>query len=141
MSSRFARPALLLAFVLLLPACSTLERTTDDEEPDRLPPSTEPDAPRTEPAPEEEEPTAPRTVQGYRIQLLTTKNKEAADERAAEAEAEWGGPVEVAWKAPYYRVRVGAFSSRSAAQSMLDAVQQQFPDAFLVPATVTIYPD
>lgn len=136
----FARPAapvLLLALALLLPACSVLERTTDDDDSDRPPPTEEPSA--EEDAPREER--KPRTVQGFRIQILTTEDQTAAEQRAAEAEEQWGAPVEVAWKAPYYRVRVGAFASRSAAQPRLEAVQQQYPDAFLVPDTVTIYPE
>lgn len=145
MPLRSALPMLVLALALLLPACSVLERTTDDdEEPRPLPqPREEPAEPRREPEepPEEEEPRGPRTVQGYRVQILTTQDKEAADQRAAEAEAQWGQPVEVAWKAPYYRVRLGAFASRSAAQRTLEAVKQQYGDAFLVPDTVTIYPD
>jgi uncharacterized lipoprotein len=142
----FARPAapvLLLALALLLPACSVLERTTDDEEDDsdRPPPAEAPPAeePSEGDAPREER--KPRTVQGFRIQILTTEDQTAAEQRAAEAEEQWGAPVEVAWKAPYYRVRVGAFASRSAAQPRLEAVQQQYPDAFLVPDTVTIYPE
>ena len=144
MLSRSTPLILLLALALLMPACQTLggPSTDDEEEPERLP---EPEAPAEPDAPPEEEeeeaPPGPRTVQGFRIQILTTQDKAAADERAAEAEAAWGTPVEVAWKAPYYRVRVGAFASRSAAQSTLGAVQQQYPDAFLVPDTVTIYPD
>ena len=122
------------AALLLLPACSVLERTTDAPEED--PP---PEAP-AEPAPSEND-DEPRTVQGFRIQVLTTGDKDAADQRAAEAESTWGLPVEVAWKAPYYRVRVGAFASRSAAQDELDTVKEQYPDAFLVPDTVTIGPD
>ncbi|PSQ77656.1 MAG: hypothetical protein BRD37_04655 [Bacteroidetes bacterium QH_8_67_23] len=137
----FARPTapvLLLALALLLPACSVLERTTDDEDDsDRPPPAEAP--PAEEDAPREER--KPRTVQGFRIQILTTEDQTAAEQRAAEAEEQWGAPVKVAWKAPYYRVRVGAFASRSAAQPRLEAVQQQYPDAFLVPDTVTIYPE
>ncbi|PSQ98246.1 MAG: hypothetical protein BRD48_07970 [Bacteroidetes bacterium QS_9_68_14] len=128
MSARFATPGLaLIAALLLLPACSVLERATGEE---------------NEPPPaEEDEPREPRTVQGFRIQILTTGDKSAANQRAAEAESTWGLPVEVAWKAPYYRVRVGAFASRDAAQDDLETVQQQYPDAFLVPDTVTIRPD
>ena len=139
--------AALLAVLVLLPACSVLERTTDDddEEPARLPPTEEPAEPENEPAPapeeEEEDTGGARTVQGFRIQILTTDDKQAANERAAEAEKQWGGPVQVAWKAPYYRVRVGAFASRSSAQSTLETVKQQYPDALLVPDTVTIYSD
>jgi hypothetical protein len=139
MPVRSALPACLLALLLvLLPACSTLGRTTDDDEPERRPP---PEEPRRTPPPEEPEERGPRTVQGFRIQVLKTDDKDAADQRAADAEAAWNESVEVAWRAPYYSVRVGAFASRSSAQRTLSAVQQQYPDAFLVPDTVTIYPE
>jgi hypothetical protein len=137
-TSRFAAPLLLTALALLLPACSVLERTTGEEDDDSGPPPAE--EPRADPS-NDEAPAEPRTVRGFRIQVLTTEDKSAADRRAADAKEQWGAPVEVVWKAPYYRVRVGAFASRSAAQPRLDAVQEQYPDAFLVPDTVTIYPE
>ena len=143
-ATRSAAPVLLLlaALGLLLPACSALERVTDDDT-DRPPPAEEPraDPGEGDETPSEDPPEEPRTVQGFRIQILTTDDKDAADQCAAEAQEQWGAPVDVAWKAPYYRVRVGAFASRAAAQPRLDAVQEQYPDAFLVPDTVTIRPE
>lgn len=148
MALRLSVPALLALLLLLVPSCSVLERTTDEDEGSAPPPQEEPAQPEEPEAPEEEEPAEdeeapakPRTVQGYRIQILTTEDKTAANQRAAEAEAQWGQPVEIAWKAPYYRVRVGAFASRSAAQSTFEAVKEKYADALLVPDTVTIYPD
>ena len=145
------RLSLLVLLLLLVPSCSVLERTTDEDEGSEPPPQEEPAQPEEpeepeapaeeEPAEDEEAPAKPRTVQGYRIQILTTQDKTAANQRAAEAEAQWGQPVEIAWKAPYYRVRVGAFASRSAAQSTFEAVKKKYADALLVPDTVTIYPD
>lgn len=142
MPLRPAWPAFVLAAaLLLLPACSVLERTTDeDDDTDRPPPPEEPAEPEEPPA-DDDAPAEPRTVQGFRIQILTTEDKDAADQRAAEAERTWGLPVEVAWKAPYYRVRVGAFASRNAAQDELETIQEQYSDAFLVPDTVTLRPD
>lgn len=142
MPARSVAPAFVLAAaLLLLPACSVLERTTDeDDDTDRPPPPEEPAEPEEPPA-DDDAPAEPRTVQGFRIQILTTEDKDAADQRAAEAESTWGLPVEVAWKAPYYRVRVGAFASRNAAQDELETVKKQYSDAFLVPDTVTLRPD
>jgi len=40
-------------------------------------------------------------------------------------------PVDVRWKAPFYRVRVGPFTSKEAAESVLESIQSAFPDAFI----------
>ncbi len=95
-----------------------------------------------------------RTVQGFRIQIFTTTEKPAADEKVTAALAWWRQgaaaqrppslaaegdlTVDVEWKQPYYRVRLGAFAGRAEAGEALAAVQKRFPDAFLVPDTVTI---
>lgn len=144
------RLVLVCALLLFVAACAGSEKTTTDE----------PEQPTVaeEPAPEraeEEDERTPRTrtVQGFRIQVLTTSEKEAADAQAGAAEAWWRNlsaqqraafraqgdlPVEVAWKAPYYRVRVGAFASRGQAQQALETVTARFPEAFIVPDRVTV---
>lgn len=119
----------LLAACLLLPACSRLREA----------------APET--------PSAPRTVQGFRIQIYTTPEKAAADREVEAALAWWDAlpaeqrpstlqaedlPVFIKWQQPYYRVRIGDFASRPAAERALSAVRNQFPDAFIVPDLVTI---
>lgn len=103
------------------------------------------------PTPEPE----PRTVSGYRIQLVTTSDKDEADALYEEARSWWRqegatqrSPMtqqgelaaDIVWRQPYYRVQVGAFTSREEASEWLTSVEERFPDAFIVPAPVTIYP-
>ncbi len=87
-----------------------------------------------------------RTVDGFRIQIFSGEDRYVAEEVLAEARDWWdaqqGVPdelqPEVAYIQPYYRVRLGAFEFRQAADSMLSRVRRQYPDAFLVPDLVTI---
>ena len=147
--SRRVLPAVLVVVSLLGAACSGGRATTEPAAPDP--------APKTAPKPDAEKPpSAPttRTVQGFRIQVLTTPEKSAADVHAAEAETWWRSLgasqrplglgaqqtllLDVAWKPPYYRVRLGAFASRAEARDALALVKRRYPDAFLVPDVVTI---
>ena len=134
--------------VLLVSACSgPRERTPGGEPRDDAPAETE-----REP---EREPDAPvtRTVQGYRIQVYTSSEKAEADAEAARASSWWESlsagerplglqqdeaPVAVVWRQPYYRVRVGAFASRSEAERALSLIKQRFGKAFIVPDRVTV---
>ena len=132
------RPVLAVSVILLLASCAG-------------PSATRGPAPPVDPEP----PVGPvaRTIQGYRIQILTTNEQEAADDQV-EAVIDWYDrlspdarppylghedlDVDVVWKAPYYRVQVGSFASREEAQEALDRISRRFSDAFLVPATVTV---
>jgi hypothetical protein len=93
------------------------------------------------------------TVQGYRIQILSTQDKTAADKLWADAISWWQGeqeqeepattfpeelPVYIVFRNPYYRVRIGDFASRGAAQEALPTVSRRFTGAFVVPDTVTV---
>lgn len=94
---------------------------------------------------------APRTVQGFRIQVFSSENKAAAD-RARDAFEAWfrteADPrafpyrfeATVEFLPPFYRVRGAAFASREEAAAALELVRQRFPEAFLVPSTVTLVP-
>ena len=157
-SVRFS--ALALAFLLLAAGCSsTSETRRDDPEP---PPTETAEPPRAErppepePQPRAETPPAPRqpvtrTVQGFRVQVLTSDDKGEAEAALAEATTWWSGladrplgldtpdaPVEIAWQQPYYRVRVGTFASRAEAERALPLLKRRFGKAFIVPDRVTI---
>lgn len=88
----------------------------------------------------------------YHVQLDMTKDKDTAHRYLSKALAWWGeqssaslpeplslpdrssdSPVTIVWKAPLYRVRLGPFASRSAAQTVLGAAQSSFPNAFIAP--------
>ncbi len=96
----------------------------------------------------------PRMRSGYRIEILSTEEKEVADRLAAEAAAWWRTmydsglldeiyrhavmppPIYQEFRSPYYRVRVGDFLARADAESMLGVVERRFADAFIAPADV-----
>lgn len=93
-----------------------------------------------------------RTVQRqYRIQVHMTTEKEKAERMLAQVHAWWnqlpeaqrpssltasGLQPEIVWRQPYYRVRVGQFATRTAAEEALTAVKKQFSDAFIAPVRV-----
>lgn len=102
--------------------------------------------------PEPVEAEGPATVQGFRIQLFSSDNKPSADRVYDDAVRWWntssglpetadafpfGFEPAVVFSRPYYRVRVGAFRSRSEAESALEVIRRQYPDAFIVPDVIT----
>ncbi len=125
------------AGLLLLPACAGPGETARE-------------------APGAQGPDAARVVQGIRIQIHTTSERAEAETRLEEALMWWQDVppaerpprpprmqgdalnVDIAWKQPYYRVRLGAFAERAGAERTLQLVRQRFPDAFIIPATVTL---
>ena len=130
--------ALVLLLMLSVAACSTPERVT------RTPPPEPPDAPRG---------PVTSTVDGYRVQIGMVNDQAEADDYV-EAAIGWyrslppsdrppylGGAeldVDIEWRAPYYRVQIGSFANRSEAERALGAIARRFPEAFLVPAVVTV---
>ncbi len=85
-------------------------------------------------------PTTGGTVQivdGFRIQLLATTDRTKVDESQSIFNARYPG-VFSGWSQakPYYRVRVGAFTSRSDATSFLQKIKKDYPDAYIVPDRV-----
>lgn len=77
-------------------------------------------------------------VRGYRVQVYSSLNKDEAVQREETAKSLTEMPVYMVYMQPYYRVRVGNFTSREAAERARSALAQQFPDAFIVPDTVEI---
>lgn len=130
-----------LLLLLFVAACRTTE------------PARTPDTPPAPETPEAPRGPVTRTVEGFRIQIGMFNDRAEADEHV-EAATNWyrnlppsqrppylGGSeldVHVAWRAPYYRVQVGRFANRAEANRTLDVVTRRFPDAFPVPAVVTV---
>jgi hypothetical protein len=99
-------------------------------------------------------PVTPRTMQGYRIQIMSTPQKPEADRMVGELSNWWRThrtdpsvpsnlfpeeiPVYVIFTQPDYRVRIGNYASRQQADAALRHVRSRFPDAWIVPDTVTI---
>lgn len=95
-----------------------------------------------------------RTVQGYRVQVLSSKDQGAAESAAGEAQQWWrdnqgaapdglfvtdeGLPVYTVYRQPFYRVRVGNFTSRAEAERALEFLQQRYGDAFIARSEVTV---
>lgn len=87
----------------------------------------------------------------YHVQLGLTEDKNQAHETLGRAERWWNkqpsadrpplaqgtqssnSPVTIKWKTPFYRVRLGPFATEEEAQTVLDAANSAFPDAFVVP--------
>ena len=100
------------------------------------------------PTPPPSEPQT-RQVDGYRVQIFNTASRDAAERIRTEAAAWWadarpasGAPgnmdLIIAYQQPYYRVRMGGFATREAADRALALVRQRYPDAFLVADLVTV---
>ena len=104
--------------------------------------------PETEGASEAEE--GPARV--YHVQLDMTRDQDTANQYLSRALAWWGrqsstrlpapmasadraddSAVQVVWQAPLYRVRLGPFPSRAAAEEVLSAAEASYPGAFIVP--------
>jgi len=96
---------------------------------------------------------APAIVEGYRIQLFSSESKTSADAVRDDVANWWrsaqrddtidrafpfGLRPAVVFSRPYYRVRIGAFPSREGAQDALGIVRERFPEAFIVPDTITL---
>ena len=105
----------------------------------------------TGPAPDRGPDASPPGARLYHVQLQLTDDKERAVEIQTRAQKWWKAQspaerpplvegtkasaraVSIKWKVPYYRVRLGPFATEAQADSVLDAAQSAFPDAFVVP--------
>jgi hypothetical protein len=98
--------------------------------------------------------TATRTVSGFRVQIAQTQDKFAADRAVEEALAWWREeaqrpnapalfsqappPVYTLYLQPYYRVRLGNFTSREEAARFIETVRARFSSALVVPDMVLV---
>ncbi len=93
------------------------------------------------------------TIQGFRIQVHSSLDKEGAVAAEERAKAWWRTvtpeekpsslnrtelPVYLKYVQPYYRVRVGNFATRDDAEIALQLVLQRFPRAFIAVDRVTV---
>ncbi len=93
-----------------------------------------------------------RTVQGFRIQVFSAQDKQAAESFREKVRRWWQRskgdapsdlfsstpPIVIEYAQPYYRVRFGAFARREDAEDALRFVRQTYPDAFMARTTVTV---
>lgn len=92
------------------------------------------------------------SVQGFRVQVFSTLDKNAAVQHEEAAKDWWrvtqenappdvfsgDMPVSIVYIQPYYRVRIGNFTSRATAESARSYLAQRFPEAFIVPDTISV---
>lgn len=92
-----------------------------------------PDTVRTPPAP------ADSTAAGFRIQVFASSDRTVAESAAAAAEQRLGIKAYVDLDAGMYKVRVGDFVDRKAAEAVLPTLRgHYYQDAWIVPATVRV---
>lgn len=104
--------------------------------------------------PQKQSPSSSSGTRVYHVQLQITEDKDQALKILDRGRQWWANqpasqrpplgerpdaspsPLAIEWKAPYYRVRLGPFASKSQAETVLDAAHSAFPDAFVVPDRV-----
>jgi hypothetical protein len=93
-----------------------------------------------------------RTVEGFRVQVFSARDKQAAQDFREQVRQWWEQnknnaatsslgeepPIVVQYTQPYYRVRIGAFADRDAAEEALEFVRQNYSNAFIARGTVTV---
>lgn len=97
-----------------------------------------------------------RMTDGYRVQVFSTQNKAEADAKVDALIAWWRSrdsagdldgvypgsedepPVYLAFRQPYYRVRVGNFATRAEARAFQGYIERSFPGAFVLPDRVVL---
>ncbi len=94
-----------------------------------------------------------QNVQGFRIQVLSSVEKDVAIRQEEAIKAWWrsipagqrpaffSDPIRVylGYRQPYYRVRVGNFSTRQQAETALAYLQDSFPESFIAIDNVVVY--
>lgn len=93
-----------------------------------------------------------QTVEGFRIQVFSAQDKEAAQNYRERVRQWWETvksqapedlfqtqpPIVIEYSQPYYRVRFGAFAEREEAAEALEFVQEEYDGAFVAQGTVTV---
>ncbi len=101
--------------------------------------------------PQPQEPDEGEAQRVFHVQLHMTEEKDEADRVLGEALSWWENqspsdrpplveteesPVDIMWKAPLYRVRLGPFATREQAETVLSDARSDFPEAFIAPERV-----
>ena len=90
---------------------------------------------------EEEDIPADSTLDGYRIQILTTRDPEEADTLKAQLQGSFPGEVYVIYDPPNYKVRVGNYINRPLAEeSQVRLKRMGFRRAWLIRTRVLVAP-
>ncbi len=96
------------------------------------------DAPAPEPvAPPTAAPAASATqVDGFRVQVFATADREIAENASRSAQGRLNLATYVELDGGMYKVRVGDFETRAAADQALTAIRREYADAWVVPSKV-----
>lgn len=130
---RLARVSTMLAVLIVVSSCLPAQVNR-------------PDSPRDEASAAREERRSPET-RTYHVQVRMVERKSDAD-RAVSEVMDWYEslsaarrppilsdegqvPVDVRWKPPFYRVRLGPFETEEEARSVLGIIRNSFPKAFI----------
>ena len=90
---------------------------------------------------EEEDIPADSTLDGYRIQILTTRDPEEADTLQAQLQGSFPGEVYVTYDPPNYKVRVGNYINRPLAEeSQVRLKRMGFRRAWVIRTKVLVVP-
>ena len=90
---------------------------------------------------EEEDIPADSTLDGYRIQILTTRDPEEADTLKAQLQGSFPGEVYVTYDPPNYKVRVGNYINRPLAEeSQVRLKRMGFRRAWVIRTKVLVAP-
>lgn len=77
--------------------------------------------------------TSTQVIDGFRIQLMATTDRRKVDQMMASFSARYqDAPVTWTQVQPYYKVRVGAFTSKDGATKYLQSIKKDYPDAYIV---------
>jgi hypothetical protein len=83
----------------------------------------------------------PEEIQGYRVQLIATRDEEEARSVKRDALISFDERVYLVYDNPYYKVRIGDCLSRYEADTLQEkAVQKSFVEAWVVRTTVSVTP-
>ncbi|HEU4554664.1 MAG TPA: SPOR domain-containing protein [Chitinophaga sp.] len=84
-----------------------------------------------------------RNQPGFRVQVITTNRRTAANEakaRVMQAYPDYRTYLD--FQAPYFKVRVGDFKTREEATELREKLSNLFPNGvFVVPAIINVSPD
>mgnify|MGYP000502577659 CR=1 FL=1 len=82
----------------------------------------------------------PATKQGFRVQVGAFQSKAEADRTAARARGSLGRSVYVQYMAPWYKVRVGDFTSKYEATQYRNQIRSttSYGDAWVVPSEIVV---
>jgi hypothetical protein len=75
---------------------------------------------------------------GFRVQVFASADRDVAENARAVAEQRLRMPGYLELEAGVYKVRVGDFPARAAAEASLAAVRREYADAWIVPSRVIV---